>query len=155
SGVSADGRTSVGYFGYLSLTNIEPYFERDGFQIGTGANNGADWFEAVSRNGVVAVGAYGAPQAGAVRWTEDGGVEYRPPAPGAGSSRGRATNVAGSVVVWTAQLGGGTEAFVWTSSGGTAALGFLGVPPPPAFPYSEALGVSGDGRTVVGSSTIS
>jgi probable HAF family extracellular repeat protein len=103
---------------------------------------------AVSDDGSVVVGQ---GDAGAFRWTSDGGMAGLGTLGGAPFFSGaQGVSDDGSVVVgWSYSDASGREAFRWTSAGGMIGLGDL----PGGRFDSEAKHVSGDGSVVVGGSS--
>lgn len=107
--------------------------------------------EGVSGDGSVVVGL---SSNRGFRWTAATGMQLIPPQPNASFVRAaRAVSPDGLSIVGYSDLStipGGREAFL-TTPGGTIGLGWL--PYGGTAPFSEALGVSGDGRFVVGYSS--
>ena len=145
-GLSADGRVIVGY-GFVSSGIYRGFRWENGafMQFGT-LGGDTSWAYAASGDGSVVVGAAQVASGfnHAFRWTPGSGMVDLGVLPGAVRSVGRAVSLDGEVVAgWS---GFGTlihHAFRWQN-------GVMTDIHNPAFGNSEALGISGDGNTVVG-----
>jgi probable HAF family extracellular repeat protein len=152
-GVSADGLVVVGSsenaarseeaFRWTSARGLE------GLGVLPGASSSVA--EGASGDGSVVVGL---SSFRGFRWTAETGMQLIQPQPNASFVRAaRAVSANGASIVGYSDLStipGGREAFL-TTPGGTIGLGWL--PYGGTAPFSEALGVSGDGRFVVGYSS--
>jgi hypothetical protein len=83
------------------------------------------------------------------RWDPIGGTQLLPWPLGALACFGNDIDVAGTVVVGTAEMGGFTRALRWTQSGPVFLAQILGGMPA-SVPWSEAIAVSNDGGFVAG-----
>jgi len=152
-GVSADGLVVVGSAENPARAEEAFRWTRARGLEGLGALPGASSSvaEGVSGDGSVVVGL---SSNRAFRWTAETGIQLIPPQPNASFTRAaRAVSPDGLSIVGYSDLftiPGGREAFL-TTPGGTIGLGWL--PYGGTAPFSEALGVSGDGRVVVGYSS--
>jgi probable HAF family extracellular repeat protein len=146
SAISADGSTVVG----SSEVPVEAFlWTSGGGMVGLGFLPGAADSQGIgiSADGSTIVGDSGGE---AFRWTSGGGMVGLGFL--AGGSRSQALDVStdGSVIVGVAYHPLGAEAFRWTSSSGMVGLGDL----PGGLLAGFANGVSADGSTVVGESSI-
>jgi probable HAF family extracellular repeat protein len=155
NGISADGRVVVGYavggpdpeanhaFRWTAAAGLEFIGDLPGGGVDSAAH-------AVSADGGVIVGT-GAPGEGAegFRWTRAGGFTGLGQLPGDHFpvSASQAVSADGNIIVGLAfSTNAPTEAFRWTASDGMVALGDI----PIGEFASRALGVSNDGRLIVG-----
>lgn len=109
----------------------------------------------ISQDGTVIVGSIGLAEGSrAARWTAAGIEDLGDLAGGGDGAAARACSLDGSVIVGSGQDASGPTAFVWTRETGMVAvrdrLAALGVPLPGGWSLFAAYGVSGDGRTIVG-----
>jgi probable HAF family extracellular repeat protein len=154
--VSADGSVVVG--ASSSANGDEAVrWTRSGGLVGLGDLPGGVFrseADGVSADGNVIVGAgnvgIDAALRQAYRWTPATGMVGLGYLPGGGTgatSFANEVNPAGTVVVGLSSSATGPQAFRWTADAGMVGLGRL-----PGHQRSTALGVSGDGNVVVGSS---
>lgn len=152
--VSADGRSVVGTYSPYNedRTRAFRWNEQNGKRLIPGVVPGLDaWPSDLSADGDVVVG-YSQSAVGweAFRWTPEGGTQglgWLNPDPGAFNprySRAYAVSADGSVVVGGSKDRFTEEAFVWTAEAGMRPLDT------PRARSSSALGVSNDGRRIVG-----
>lgn len=161
-GVSADGTVVVGQARDGAAGSVPRAFRWNeaGGMVSLGTLPGGVRSEAFAANadGTMIVGSStiaASPTTRAFLWTPVAGMSDLGVLPGSLSSAARGISAAGTVVVGGSvphdaagnpnPTGAGARAFRWTPAGGMESLGTLN-----GGPYSYALGVSGDGRTVVG-----
>lgn len=151
--VSADGAVIVGLEFDLSSTTTSGYrwSQAHGLQIlpyETGVlNNNFGTADAISADGSVIAGS--GPNA--FRWTEADGVVSLPLLPGGegGFSHAHGISADGSVIVGASDAADGGEfAFRWTEADGTQQLSI------PDASWSDAMGISGDASTIVGTFSV-
>lgn len=155
--VSADGSVVVG--SVFSANGREAVRWTSGGIVGLGDLPGGIFSSqatAVSSDGSVVVGwSRSAAGAQAFRWTSDGGMIGLGDLPG-GASTSIAADVSadGSVVVGYSSSVSGTEAFIWDTGHGMRSLRDVLVAEIgmnlTGWTLREALGISADGRTIVG-----
>jgi len=121
-----------------------------------GLNGGNAYSEAlaVSADGNTVVGAIvtGPSEVEAFRWTRETGMETLGDLPGADTfAKAHAVSNDGKVIIGlgTSRYYVHVDGFRWTLSSGMSSLGYL---PSVGFQFSYPLGISGDGRTIVGGS---
>lgn len=170
-GVSADGSVAAGWSAPQSNGNSPQAFRSIGGQTvglgylpGGGTGTTPPWptgsvGTAISADGQAIVGWSDFTNSGndyqAFRWTQATGMQGLGDLPGGSiSSRAFAVSADGSVVVGAGNFGAPTEAFIWTATTGMRRLQDvlsidLGLNTT-GWAIQFALGVSADGRTIVG-----
>lgn len=142
--VSVDGAVVVGYSSSSNGTQAFRWTQATGM-VGLGYLPGATLSSAtcLSTDGSVVAGYCTSP-ATPFRWAEVGGMVGLAPPISSTVNKAYAISADGSVVVGQWQAPTTWEAFRWTENGGMAGLGVA---------WSQANGVSADGRVVVGFGT--
>lgn len=150
--VSADGSVIVGMEYNLATNTTTGYrwSQSEGlltlpYETGTIDNNYGT-ANAVSGDGLVITGA--GPSS--FRWTEADDITSLPLLPGGenGISHVHGISQDGAIIVGASPSAVGTFAFVWTEENGTQLLDV------PGASWSEAMGISSDGSTIVGTFTV-
>ncbi|MFT3683879.1 MAG: GC-type dockerin domain-anchored protein [Phycisphaerales bacterium] len=147
NGISGDGQVVVGYSTSSEGQRAIRWAQAGGMQnLGTITGYTASLALGADADGSVIVGyAQVTGSARALRWV-DGAVEVIDPIPGYTSSYGYACSTDGSVVIGRVfGVGAGGEAFRWSTVEGLEGIGRL-----EGDTSAFALGVSGDGNTIVG-----
>jgi probable HAF family extracellular repeat protein len=146
--VSGDGNTVVGYGETLtSNTQAFRWTAADGMTQLSGTLSGESVAMGASFDGSVIVGRFrsAAANSEAFRWTAaTGAVGLGFLNQADGGSDATAVTPDGSVVIGTSSSPTGTRPFRWTAQEGMIDLGNLGTP------NTYAMGVSDDGKTIVG-----
>jgi probable HAF family extracellular repeat protein len=155
--VSADGSVVVGASSSANGSEEAVRWTRAGGPVGLGDLPGGAFYseaDGVSADGNVIVGSGGVAAdlelRQAFRWTPSNGMVGLGYLPGAGAGATSAANEVsrdGNTVVGFSSSGIGLQAFRWTPGAGMVGLGEL-----PGHERNTALGVSGDGDVVVGTS---
>lgn len=150
--VSADGTIVVGRSGSNSSNRAFRWTAQTGMvSLGTLNNQGTSSAIGISADGSTITGSSAAR---AFRWTASTGMQNLGSLPGYPSAQGNKVSRDGSIIVgfssgFSSSLGSNVaRPFRWTASTGLTNLGTL-----PGLEYAAALGVSGDGRRVVGYAT--
>jgi probable HAF family extracellular repeat protein len=159
TGVSGDGSVVVGvaepYEGYEAFR----WTSEGGVWIDGDPFGGPSYANGVSADGSVTVGWSASPSGReAFRWTNDDGMVGLGMLPGHVSSEARGVSGDGSVVVGISYSDDDGESFRWTSGGGMEPLWDVLVahgvdPAADGWTGLNPLGISADGRTIVGSGT--
>lgn len=152
SGISSDGWSIAGLIDDAAGSNAFRWTPSEGVtKLGTLPGHMGSFATAISADGSSVVGvASGGGPAEAFRWTQQEGMIGLGTLPGSPQQlcSARAVSADGLVVVGIVQLWNGVDnqAFRWTQTEGMVGLGFF----PNGGTRSDATGVSGDGRIIVG-----
>jgi probable HAF family extracellular repeat protein len=156
AGISDDASTIVGF--NLPSGNLEGFYWKKATGLvtyGISVARPAGLANGISGDGATIVGeSRTSGEIQAYRGTISSGIQLLGDLPGGNvTSTAKATSLNGSVIVGWGTGALNQQAFRWTAATGMQGIGFLMDPLMGSFVRSQALGVSRDGTTIVGSST--
>ncbi|MBY0312798.1 MAG: hypothetical protein K2W85_12075 [Phycisphaerales bacterium] len=152
--VNNTGTAATGYTDNAASIDTTLRWTNPGGSVSLGLLSGGvfnSYGEAMDSTGTILAGygdSFGTTRA--FRWTTGGGYQVLPYIPaGSGLMQAFGISQSGAIVVGSCNLGGSNRAFLWNSASPATStnLGTL-----PLQTSSAALGISGDGSTVVGNS---